>query len=127
VPHIEIDPRRCTGCRTCEQVCAFSHEGVFSPARSRLRVLRRDVLTFQVQVCTHCDEAVCVSACPAEALFRQGARTLFEPDLCLGCRACVEACELLFWDEDRQQPLICDLCGACVGRCPEGAIEIVLE
>jgi anaerobic carbon-monoxide dehydrogenase iron sulfur subunit len=127
VPHVEIDPQRCTGCRICEQVCTFGHEGLFGPARSRLRVLRRDVLTFQIQVCSHCDEAHCVVACPAEALFRQGSRTVFEPELCLGCEACVEVCTLLFWDEERQQPLLCDLCGACVSRCPEEAIAIAGE
>jgi len=124
-PHIEVDPQRCTGCRTCEQVCAFAHEGLFGPARSRIRVLRRDVLTLEVKVCTHCDEAHCVDACPTEALTRQGNKTVFEVELCTGCGACVEVCDLLFWDEEREQPLICDLCGECVSRCPEGALSRV--
>ena len=122
--HIEVDLERCTGCRTCEQVCVFAHDGVFGPARARIRVLRRDVLVFEVRVCTHCDAARCVDACPTEALTRQGDKTVFEPELCTGCGVCVEVCDLLFWDEERQQPLICDLCGECVYRCPEEAIKI---
>ena len=50
--------------------------------------------------------------------------TIFEPELCIGCGACVEVCDLLFWAEEHQQPLICDLCGACVARCPEAAMRM---
>jgi carbon-monoxide dehydrogenase iron sulfur subunit len=123
--HIEVDPGRCTGCRTCEQVCAFAHEGVFGPVRTRIRVLRRDVLAFEVQVCVHCSEAPCVAACPTGALARHGDKTVFDAELCSGCRACVEVCDRLFWDEERQQPLICDLCAQCARRCPEEAIRVV--
>lgn len=120
--HIEIDLQRCTGCRTCEQICVFAHEGVFGTARTRVRLLRRGVLCFEAKVCNHCAPAYCVSACPPGALARLGAATVFDPDLCTGCRACIEECDLLFWDEEREQPLICDLCGQCVKRCPEDAI-----
>jgi carbon-monoxide dehydrogenase iron sulfur subunit len=128
--HIEVDPQRCTGCRTCEQVCTFAHEGVFGPVRARIRVLRRDVLKFEARVCTHCAEAHCVDACPTGALTRQGNKTVFDPELCTGCGACVQVadkkrpCDLLFWDEEREQPLICDLCGRCIRRCPEKAIKV---
>lgn len=120
--HIEIDLQCCTGCRTCEQICVFAHEGVFGTARTRVRLLRRGVLGFEAKVCNHCAPAYCVSVCPTGALARRGAVTVFDPDLCTGCRACIEACDLLFWDEEREQPLICDLCGQCVKRCPEDAI-----
>lgn len=123
--HIEVDAGRCTGCRTCEQVCAFAHEGVFGPAYARIRVLRRGPLLFESRVCVHCEAAACVTVCPTGALSRRGERTLFDAELCTGCGACVEACDLLFWDEARERPLICDLCGRCVRRCPEGAIEFV--
>ncbi len=125
MPHLEVDLSRCTGCRTCEAVCALAHEGAFGPAQGRIRILRRDVLELEVRVCTHCPEAHCVHACPTEALSRQGDRTVLEAELCIGCGACVAVCDLLFWETDRQQPLICDLCGACLPRCPEGAMQIV--
>lgn len=125
--HIEIDLEHCTGCRTCEQVCAFTHEGVFVPARTRIQVLRSDVLAFEARVCNHCESAQCVDACPVESLTRQGNITVFEPESCIGCGLCVEVCDLLFWDEEREQPLICDLCGECVRRCPEEAIHWVGE
>jgi len=121
--HIEVDPQRCTGCRTCEQVCAFAHEGVFGPVKARIHVLRRDILTFEARVCTHCAEAPCVAACPTGALTRRKEKIVFDPSLCTGCGACVQACTLLFWDEERLQPLICDLCGECVRQCPEKAIR----
>ncbi len=123
--HIEIDTDRCTGCRSCEQVCAFAHENMFGPARARLRVYRRDVLTFEAKVCTHCIQAYCVAACPSGALVRQEDRTVFDAELCTGCGTCVEECDRLFWDAERLQPLICDLCMSCVNQCPEQAIKIV--
>lgn len=123
-PHIEVDLKLCTGCRTCEQICAFAHEGVFGPARARIHVLRRDVLTFEARVCRHCEEMPCVHACPTGALRRDKGKTVFVAELCTGCGACVQVCDLLFWDEERQQPLICDLCARCVRRCPEKAIKI---
>ncbi|MDY6875496.1 MAG: 4Fe-4S binding protein [Chloroflexota bacterium] len=123
--HVEVDLQDCVGCRTCEQVCAFAHEGVFGPARARIQVLRRDVLALEIRVCTHCDEARCVDACPTAALAREGDKTVFDWELCTGCGLCVQVCDLLFWDEERQRPLICDLCGECVRRCPEDAIQIV--
>jgi len=64
-----------------------------------------------------------VAACPTGALARRKEKIVLDPSLCTGCGACVQACTLLFWDEERLQPLICDLCGECIRRCPEKAIR----
>ena len=66
--YIVVDLGRCTGCRTCEQVCSFAHEGVFGTAHARIQVLRRDVLALEAKVCVHCAEADCVAVCPTGAL-----------------------------------------------------------
>ncbi|RLC60794.1 MAG: hypothetical protein DRI80_10200 [Chloroflexota bacterium] len=66
-----------------------------------------------------------MAACPTGALARKGNKTVFDAGLCTGCGECVQVCDLLFWDEERQQPLICDLCARCVRRCPEKAIRVV--
>jgi carbon-monoxide dehydrogenase iron sulfur subunit len=127
MPHIDVDMGLCTGCRTCEQICVYAHEKVFGTGRARIHVLRRGVLTFEAVVCQHCETAPCIAACATEALRWQRNRVVFDADRCTGCGACVEACHAVFWDEERQQPLICDLCGACVRRCPEGAIRVARD
>ena len=125
--HIEVDLGLCTGCRVCEQVCAFAHEHVFGPGRSRIRILRKDVLEFEAKVCTHCVEIYCVKVCPTEALIRIGNKTELIAEECIGCAECVEVCDLLFWDPQKDLPLICDLCEECVIRCPEEAIRLVKD
>ena len=35
---IVVYQEKCTACRECEMACSFSHEGVLSPALSRIRV-----------------------------------------------------------------------------------------
>ena len=37
---LAIDVHRCTACRACEVACSFTHEGVFAPHLSRIRVVR---------------------------------------------------------------------------------------
>jgi Fe-S-cluster-containing hydrogenase component 2 len=125
MPHIDIEMALCTGCRTCEQACVYAHEGVFGTGRARIRVLRLGVLAFEARVCRHCEATHCITACCTEALRRRGQRVILDAEHCTGCGLCVEACPAVFWDEERQQPLICDLCGACVRRCPEAAIRMV--
>ena len=33
-----IDPEKCTSCLQCEMACSFENEGVFNPARSRIKI-----------------------------------------------------------------------------------------
>ena len=35
---LHIDPSKCTGCLQCEMACSFENEGVFNPAKSRIKV-----------------------------------------------------------------------------------------
>jgi carbon-monoxide dehydrogenase iron sulfur subunit len=123
--HIDVNLDLCTGCRICEQICTFAHEGGFGTGLSRIRILRHDVLRAEAKVCNHCQEIDCVNACPTEALFREGSKTVLDVDLCIACEACIEVCDLLFWTDGVDYPLICDLCGECVTHCPEDAIRMI--
>ena len=65
----------CTGCRICELVCSFHHEGVFSPELSSIRVSRNN-RTGEVGVsidstCDSCKgeaQPLCVAYCLYGAL-----------------------------------------------------------
>lgn len=82
---------------------------------------------FKVIVCRACQNPPCAKACPTNALKpRDGGGVVFEPSNCIGCGKCQEACSIgaVFWNEEKNKPMICDYCGYCAGFCPHGVIEL---
>lgn len=122
----------CSGCRACEVACVAWHEGGFGTATARIRVTKLDHLGVdRPHVCRLCQPAPCVTACPTGALHRSkfpGTEVvLVQPDECIGCSACVDACPfgVATLHPATGLALICDLCGgnpACVQRCATGAL-----
>lgn len=128
---IVFDSSLCTGCRACELACSFVSEGFFAPSLSRIRVIRMDEEGLDVPIsCFHCDDAPCISVCPAHALRKNpdiGAVVL-EQSLCIGCRLCISACPFgaIHYNSGRGVLYKCDLCGGepeCVKWCFTGAIR----
>ena len=121
----------CSGCRACEVACVAEHEGWFGLSSARIRVHKIESLGIDLpHVCRQCRRAPCVAACPTGALYRDGdtGAVLLEPDPCICCSSCVDACPLgvAMPHPGTGLPLICDLCGgdpACVKRCATGAIR----
>lgn len=127
-----VNKQICTGCRSCEVVCSFLHEGCFWPEKSRVQVYKNeaDGLDYPV-VCRQCDEPSCLEACPSNALERDSktGAVLVGKD-CVGCGDCIDACpyQAVSFDKERERPLICDLCGgqpACVQRCVVHALKYI--
>lgn len=127
---ISVADDRCVGCRLCEQWCSYSHYGVVSPVKARIRVFRdlegeRDIPL----VCRQCAAPSCIKACPAGALARdeKTGAVLLKIETCTGCSLCVDACPHGAVSVDPAGfPVICDLCGGvpqCAKHCPEGAIR----
>ena len=66
---LHIDPAKCTGCLQCELACSYDNEGVFNPAKSRIKVFNfHDEGRFVPYTCTQCAEAWCLQACPVDAI-----------------------------------------------------------
>ena len=64
-----IYPDKCTGCLQCEMACSYEGEGIFNPAKSRIKVFDfHDQGRFVPYTCTQCDEAWCLHACPVDAI-----------------------------------------------------------
>ncbi len=93
-----IDLKRCVGCYGCQLSCKAEHgtpPGVFFA-----RVVKREFGTypstqvvFLPMLCFHCTEAPCVEVCPTGASHvREGGVVDIAKDLCVGCRACMQAC-----------------------------------
>jgi Fe-S-cluster-containing dehydrogenase component len=102
----------------------YVEKGTFPDVRRHFTVLR----------CNHCDRAPCVEICPVNALHkRPDAIVDLDRDLCIGCRACMQACpyDALYFHEAKGVAEKCHYCAhrtelglepACVNVCPAEAI-----
>ena len=123
----------CSGCRTCEIVCAVAHEGVASSELSRIQWAKDifDACITDIMTCKQCSGPECLAACPTGALHideATGARVI-DADVCIGCQSCLNACPAtpsrIRYDAARSICFKCDLCGGdpqCVKFCPTGAL-----
>ena len=125
-----VDPRKCTGCRICEMACSFRKEGVFSPTKARIHVLRWEAEGLDIpMVCWQCEDAPCMAVCPVKAIYRntKTGAILIDQDLCIGCRECMAVCPFGGITMSETGEMVkCDLCGGdpfCVKLCPTGALE----
>jgi Fe-S-cluster-containing hydrogenase component 2 len=128
---VVVDPDSCVACRNCEYACAFRQVGDFQRSASHIRV------NFYPQeracvplTCMHCDDAWCLSICPAAAISRdpQTGAVEIDADRCAGCKMCLLACPSgsIHYDAVNGVSRKCDLCGgdpACVRTCISGALR----
>jgi Fe-S-cluster-containing dehydrogenase component len=134
-----IDQTRCIGCHACTTACKAENEvplGVF-----RTWVKNVDVGTFPavrrhfaVLRCNHCENAPCVTICPVKAMYQRADGLVdFDEDLCIGCKACMQACpyDAIYMDPDSNTAAKCNFCShrvdqqllpACVVVCPVEAL-----
>lgn len=140
IAQVSFDESACTGCGTCELVCAAVHEGAVGPSLRRIW-LDRDPIgqVHNIITCQQCNYPGCYFACPQKdkALYidsKTGVRCI-NPSKCeSGCRSCIEACLLdpprINFDRERNIFLMCDLCKdriegpACVEFCPAACLEL---
>jgi len=126
---LAVDPRRCTGCRTCELVCSHAKTGQFRPTQSAIRrVTVLDDLGFQPWCCLQCTDAECVQVCPVQAIRRTPEGWLeVDPDSCIGCSLCSLVCPFGNIRVIEGYATKCDLCGGdplCVRWCPRNALAV---
>ena len=129
-----VTPYRCTGCRTCEIACAFSHPIDGEPGRSAIRAFAGAVADTGIPVvCLQCDSAACVAVCPSGALVRDdtSGAIVVRQQRCVRCHCCVYACPFgnVSLQIDRVRVTKCDLCAGtaprCAQFCPTGTLEWV--
>jgi Fe-S-cluster-containing hydrogenase component 2 len=132
----------CTACGTCELMCSLYHDGVASPARSRVQITYhpfKDIV--DSHMCQQCDSPTCYTTCPLadEALCideLSGARYINE-EACTGCGSCTDACPFnppnIRLNDERTVAFKCDLCRGraggpiCVEYCAFGALQFVAK
>ena len=143
-----FDPHLCTGCMYCMTACSTRSEGATSLSEARLQLIRyeghaltgisgEEELVFKLVVCRQCEEAPCVAACPAEAMYVDEAGIVRRSVVrCTGCRSCALACPFGVIDTEttRHEVAKCDLCAdrtpqgllpRCVAVCPSRALKFM--
>ncbi len=120
---------RCIGCISCMMACARSVYRDYSPGKSAIRIKSSGGLQgkFVADICRGCETPSCASVCPTTALMsRMGGGIKYHSEDCIGCRRCVEACEVhaIGFDDHSRQPILCIQCGICTKNCPHQVLSM---
>ena len=127
---IVVNPKKCLGCGTCEQVCSLVKTGTLDTEHSAIKVIVYDDEEFAVPLmCHQCDEAPCVKICPVGALYRGNDNVVScDEGKCIVCRLCADACPIgnLSYSALIRKMIKCNRCEGdpkCVSFCPTNAIS----
>lgn len=133
---------RCIGCDACYVSCKTEWDLPVGKEAYRTKVwniegqdyLGNPTVNFLPVLCNHCDNPPCVHVCPTGASFKrqEDGIVLVDPDMCIGCKACMIACpyDARYYDEQRKTVDKCTFClprlndglePACVNTCVGGA------
>ena len=129
---LRVDYTRCTGCHLCEIACSLYNEGICNPAISKICVIGwEEAIDFPL-VCHQCEDAPCITVCPAEARMRNEQTWAIHVDRekCIGCRMCIYECpfgaiSILQEDGTTTNCLLCNGEPRCVQVCDTKAIRYV--
>lgn len=101
---VMIRPERCLGCRSCEVACAVAHSesknlflaiGEEPAPKKRICLEYIPALGISLPItCRHCEDAPCVSVCPAKALCQDETTSTVNhnPERCIDCWTCSTVC-----------------------------------
>jgi len=127
------DAERCTGCLFCMVACSHKHFGYVDLNKSNIRIFfDPKTLKFEAVYCHHCDDPLCMTACPVDAITKDEITGIVKvsPAKCIGCRLCNMMCPLSvpWFDVDARISRKCDFCDGdpeCVKFCPTYALQVV--
>lgn len=139
----------CVGCKACQLACKDKNDlpvgviwrrvieyesGSWTPSGS-IMVPQEIFGYFTSIACNHCENAICMDACPAGAITKTDKGiVLINEDKCIGCRYCEWVCPYAGpqYNHETGAMTKCDFCydlqaagknPACVDACPMRALE----
>ena len=137
------DYSECTGCSSCEMMCALFHDGAVGPELNRIYVdpAPFKYVHYEIYTCEQCDDTPCFDACPKKgsAMYKDDRGIVcINEDECIGCGVCQRACKLepsrinLVKTKDKalRKAKKCDLCKdrkegpICIEQCPAQCLAI---
>lgn len=129
------DPAKCTGCLFCQMACVYQHFKEIGLEKANLRIIYDEKTNeFEAIYCQHCDEPLCVAACPNEAAVKDETTgwVKINPLRCIGCKTCTVACPLSapWFNVERRIAMKCDFCDGdpkCAKYCSPQAIRVALR
>lgn len=129
----------CVNCKACSAACVLEHGWsvtpriIFSYNSEAIRQL--PVINLSL-ACNHCEDAVCLTGCPTQALNRDESTgaVVADANKCIGCRYCQWNCpyDAPKFDPVNKTIIKCHLCyedlparngPACSSGCPTGALS----
>ena len=146
-----IDVNKCNGCYNCQIACKDEHVGNDwtpiakpQPNTGQFWMKVSDIVQgtvpkvrvrYMLEMCQHCDDAPCISACASKAIYKRGdGIVIIDPEKCTGSAACVEACPygVIYFNDELRIAQKCTMCAhlldkdwkepRCVDACPTGAL-----
>jgi len=139
-----FDQSRCSGCQVCAVACK-NWNGLPPGPLKYLKIYEYEKgsfpnvrVHFQWVPCYHCEDPICVSNCPCEAIYKEAkyGAVLIDNEKCNGCRICYDSCPygapVFESDEIGIKAQKCTMCidrlelgeqPICVLACPNRALD----
>ena len=124
-----IDQSRCIGCNQCTIACMQWHDIQPSPVKW-MRVYQWEMGAFPdvklralPVMCYHCENPVCIKACPNGAIYKEDkyGAVVVDSDKCKGGRQCWKACPYGALQFDGDEPgTKMSKCNMCIDRLEQG-------
>jgi len=135
---------RCLGCGLCEVYCKTAHSKSKDIVKANKNenitsaivieeILQPKAVSYFALQCRHCDDAKCVKACIAGAMYKDENNVVRNiKEKCVGCLSCLLVCPFGAVKKSKEGKSVskCDLCvdfgePSCVEHCPNGALKIL--